>query len=349
VLLLLGSLGLNALLLCGGLALSSVAGDSEGPALNERFHGGTAGAADKIAVVRIEGVIMEGFLGYAHKQIERAAGDKGVKAVVVRIESPGGTITASDELHRRLVQLRDGTTPKFQTSGTAPKPLVVSMGNLAASGGYYIAMPGVYASFPNAEELARKYGVEMDMIKAGDIKGSGSLFHKMTPQERQPWEDMVNHAYNQFLAVVEAGRPQLKGKLTEDLFPPKTIPLHDDRGNVLKSEDGKSKTAEYTRKRADGGIFTSDEALKYGLVDAVGPLEDAIAEAARQAGVAKYKAVTYEKPLSLLAALTGNASGSAPTAGGLDVGRLVNALGPRVWYLVPQAEGGALLQALRRE
>src|SRR5439155_9136135 len=190
----------------------------------------------------------------------RAAGDKHVKAVVVRIESPGGTITASEDLHRRLVHLREGTTPKSQPPGTAPnpKPLVVSMGAMAASGGYYIAMPaqsksksgeqpekklfaerttitgsiGVYASFPNIAKFAKDHGIEMDMIKAGDVKGSGSLFHEMTPQERQPWEDMVEHAYRQFLDVVEEGRPALKGKLTEELFPPKPIPLHDDKGNV---------------------------------------------------------------------------------------------------------------------
>src|SRR5207253_9361737 len=126
--------------------------------------------------------------------------------------------------------------------------------------------------------------------KAGDVKGSGSLFHKMSPQERQPWADMVDDAYHQFLGVVEEGRPALKGTLTEDLFPPRPIPLHDDKGNVV-TEDGKAKTATYTRKRADGGIFTAEEAKKYGLIDAIGTLEDAAAEAARQAGVAKYKLV----------------------------------------------------------
>jgi protease-4 len=363
------------MLICGGLALSGFSGaDSEGPGVTERFHGGTAGAADKVAVVHVEGVIMEGLVGYPHKQIEKAAGDKSVKAVVVRIESPGGTITSSDDLHRRLVQLRDGTTPKFQASGTSPKPLVVSMGNLAASGGYYIAMPaaqdskkpeekkifaerttitgsiGVYASFPNAEALAEKWGVSMQMIKAGDIKGSGSLFYKMTPQEREPWDHMVSHAYDQFLDVVVEGRPKLtKDQLANEVVKRGEVPLLDDRGNPLKGEDGKPKVVEYTRKRADGGIYTADEAVTYGLVDAVGTLEDAIAEAARQAGLSKYRAVTYEKPLSLLSALAGSASSATSPAGGFDLGRLANALGPRVWFLVPQAEGSAILQALRRD
>src|SRR5947209_2654273 len=102
VLILLASLGLNVLLICGGLAVGGLgaAGSEDGAPVREKFHGGTTGATDKVAVVEISGVIMEGGLSFAHKQIDKAAGDSSVKAVVVRIESPGGTITASDDLHR---------------------------------------------------------------------------------------------------------------------------------------------------------------------------------------------------------------------------------------------------------
>src|SRR5262249_14458941 len=147
----------------------------------------------------------------------------------LRINSPGGSITASDNLHRRLIELRDGNPHRH----TAAKPLIVSMASLAASGGYYIAMPsktlfaerttitgsiGVYAAFPNIADLANKHGVTMDVIKAGAVKDSGSMFHKMTPQERQVWQDMVDHAYKEFLAVVEQGRPHLKGQLEKKVF-----------------------------------------------------------------------------------------------------------------------------------
>ena len=208
--------------------------------------------------------LMEGLTGYALKQIEQAAKDDRVKAVVLRINSPGGTITASDDLHRRLSQLRNGDSAKQHD----PKPLVVSMASLAASGGYYIAMPaqllmaerttitgsiGVYASFPNVADLAEKYGVRLDVIKAGRVKDSGSAFHKMTPQERQVWQDMVDHAYRQFLGVVGEGRPQIKGHLeAEVLTRIVTIP---ESGEKLKM----------SRQRADGGIFTSDQALQLGL------------------------------------------------------------------------------------
>src|SRR5581483_8943476 len=158
VLSLLANIALAALLV---LALAGPSQDS-GPALAERHYAGDRDAADKVAVVRISGVLMDGTIGYPLRQIEQAAKDPAVKAVVVRINSPGGTVTASEDLHRALTELRDNTHPRFR--GTGPKPLVASMGDLAASGGYYVAMParkvvaepttitgsiGVFAALPN--------------------------------------------------------------------------------------------------------------------------------------------------------------------------------------------------------
>src|SRR5437660_4167425 len=174
----------------------------------------------------------------------------------------------------------------------------------------------------------------MELIRAGDIKGSGSPFHEMSPQERQPWQDMVEHAYAQFLGVVEEGRPALKGQMTQDLFPPRDVPERDDKGDVVK-ENGSVKTAKYTRKRADGGVFTADEAKKYGLIDEIGTVEDAVKQAARQAGLTDYRAVSYDKPLSILKALAGELDGSTRTAGSIDFRKLADRLGPRVWYLLP--------------
>jgi protease-4 len=371
IVLLLGSILLN-ILLCGAI-IRGVSSDESNLNLRERFVAGSPTVTDRVAVVRVDGVLMEGMLSYPHRQIDQAAEDKDVKAVVLRIESPGGTITSSDDLLKRLGELRDGTSPRFKNKGTTfPKPLVVSMGSIAASGGYYIAMAaaqdpnkpqdkmifaerstltgsiGVYASFPNVSELTHKYGIKMELIRAGDIKGSGSPFHEMSPQERQPWQDMVEHAYAQFLGVVADGRPALKGKMTQDLFPPRDIPERDDKGDVVKV-DGREKTAKYTRKRADGGVFTADEAKKYGLIDEIGTLEDAVKEAARQASLSDYRAVVYEKPLSILSALTGGLETSARPAGQIDFKKLADRLGPRVWYLLPQAEMGAWLDALGRE
>jgi protease-4 len=285
-----------------------------------------------------------------HRQIDAAAEDANVKAVVLRVESPGGSITASDDLHRRLTQLRDGGGEKK----TSPKPnLIVSMGNVAASGGYYISMPaktlyaerttmtgsiGVYAAFPNISELAKTYGVSMDIIKRGDVKASGSMFKKMRPEERQVWDDMIGHAYNQFIDVVETGRPILKGKLLEPVV---------DEERTIKDEDGKDTKFHYVRRRADGGIYTSDEALKYDLIDKIGYLEEAIAEAKKVAGLSDdCKVITYERPFSFADSL--GALQSRESRSQLDLNRLASGLTPRVWYLSPGSEIAGIISAAAR-
>jgi protease-4 len=352
---LLGSLAFNALViavLMGFFGLTR----GDGP-LEERYHSGTRKAADKIAVVRIEGVIIEGLDGYYNRQIDQAAQDKDVKAVVLRINSPGGTITASDDLYRRVRELRDGSPSKK----TDARPVVVSMGSMAASGGYYIAMPakhlfaerstitgsiGVYASFPNVSRLADKYGVQMNTVKAGEVKNSGSMFHAMTAEERQLWQDMVDHAFRQFQSVVEEGRPNLKGKLREVVID-KAIPDRDEKGEIVR-EGGRAKQVKYVRRRADGGIFTADEAKRFGLIDQIGYLEDAIDEAKREAGLGEdYQAVEYERPLSLVGALLGVRT-PEPAGLQLEPARLSSGLSPRLWYLAPQSELAGYLAALGR-
>src|SRR5207245_10652311 len=99
----------------------------------------------------------------------------------------------------------------------------------------------VYASFPNIADLADKYGVHMETIKAGAVKDSGSMFHHMTPQERKIWQDMVDHAYRQFVAVVEEGRPQLKGKLSKEFVIKEEIPASDDKGGPMLDGNGQPK------------------------------------------------------------------------------------------------------------
>ncbi|HEY8505163.1 MAG TPA: S49 family peptidase, partial [Gemmataceae bacterium] len=349
--LLIGSLILNVL-----LALLLLGRDGGERRLRERFFFGTEGATDKVAVVRIDGVLMEGMIDYELKQIERAAKDDDVKAVVVRIDSPGGTISASDELHKRLAWLRDGTSPLYQGR---PKPLVASMGSVAASGGYYVAMPaspvlaepttltgsvGVYAAFPNVSELGEKIGFRMELIKAGRIKASGSPFHEMTPQERQPWQEMVDQAYDRFLEVVTAGRPGLADRdaWTEPLFE-KQVPLRDARGEVVRSWfTGEPVQVPYSRYRADGGVFTAADAEKYGLIDQLGDLPDAARLAAQAAGLTEYRVVVYDRPYSFFGELIGMRADS----GGVGPEQLAAGAVPRLWYLTPQADLAGLFATL---
>jgi protease-4 len=319
--------------------------------LAEKHYSGSKLSKNKIAVVRIEGVLMEGATGYFQKQITQASEDSAVKAVVVRMNSPGGTITASDDLYKRLTDLRDGNPEKK----TSAKPLVVSMASLAASGGYYASMPaktilaepttatgsiGVYASLPDVTELSKKIGFSMRVIKDGDVKYSGSPFAEMTPHERQIWQDMVDHSYLQFLHVVEEGRPNLKGKLQEDITVNKQVPI--------RSGKDRSRHVEITRYLADGGIWTSDEAKQHGLIDQIGYLDDAIKIARQSANVGEdYNVILYERPMSLLNAFL-DVKARPPQVSLLDPERLSSAAVPRLWYLWPQADLAGILAAARQ-
>jgi protease IV len=353
----LASLAFNALILFLIFSVGLTDGDTS---LRKHHHSGKRGAADKIALVRVDGLLMEGLINYAQKQIDEAAEDNSVKAVVLRINSPGGSITASDDLHKRLHDLRFGNPQKK----TNPKKLVVSMGSLAASGGYYIAMPaeylvaerttitgsiGVYASFPNIADLADKYGFRMETIKAGAVKDSGSMFHHMTPQERKMWQDMVDHAYHEFVAVVEEGRPKLKGKVAKDPVINEEITASDDKGNSLLDGNGQPKKVPFTRIRADGGIFTADQAKEFGLIDEIGYQETAIAEAKKLAGLGDdYEVFTYDRPIAIMNMLLGEEKTDRHESR-LDLRSLSQAATPRLWYLSPQSDLAGLLAAGREK
>lgn len=345
--------GLVVLALCLGVFLMGK--PSQPLSLTEKHYAGQRGARDKVAILTLDGILLEGLLNYAHKQIEQAAGDEHVKAVVVRINSPGGSITASDDLYRQLTELRDGNRKKDR----GPRPLIVSMGGVAASGGYYVAMPaqtlfaerttltgsiGVYTSFPNVKKLANDHGVALVTIKQGQIKDSGSPFAEITDHERQVWQDLVDTAYQRFLEVVEKGRPALAGgKLLKslDLTPVQAGP------DFLREKPEKPKP--YQRYLADGGVWTADKALKYQLIDKIGTLDDAVQSAHDAAQLSEdYRVVKYERPSTLLELLGLGAQSHALTSGSvLDPARLQAGFAPRLWYLAPGAELSGLFAAMR--
>jgi protease-4 len=339
-------------LVCVGLALRQSGDDFRH--FPETFHSGTRTATSKVAVVAVEGLLLEGLVSSAHKQIEQAAHDDRVKAVVLLVNSPGGSITASEELHHRLVRLRDGD-PDHKLDG---KPLVVSMGSVAASGGYYISVPGrkifaepttmtgsigVYASLPDLRKLGEKYGVSVRTIKAGEIKNAGSMFAEMTPKERQVFQDMVNESYIQFLDVISTDRKHLTRAVLLKRF--NVQPLRPDP----QADDQAAPPVPYTRYRADGGAFSTREAKELGLIDAVGTLDDAIKEAVKLAQLDSWKAIKYHKTLSLPELLLGQTTAPVPAGtaslGLLDPDRLQHALTPRLWYLAPGHEAAAFAAA----
>lgn len=331
---------------CMGVLFSGLggAGDLAATTLTERVVSGTK--PEKVAIIQLDGVILEGALGYVHRQIEQAARDKNVKAVVLRVNSPGGSITASDDLFRRLVELRDGNTQKKHD----PKPLVVSMASLAASGGYYVALPGdqvfaerttltgsigVFAALPNVHKLAETHGVKMITIKAGDIKDSGSMFKEMSDKEYAVWQSMINQAYKQFTDLVVQHRKDLKHPPTEK-FPYQVV-------QVPGQAPDRPVPADLQRNIADGGIWTAKEALDLKLIDAIGTRDDAVAAARGLAQLGDdARVITYERQRTLSEILIG-AEAKPPALSGAKLGR---ALTPRLWYLMPGADLAGVLAGL---
>jgi protease-4 len=330
--------------------------EDDGPVVTQTHLYGSKLEENKIAVIRAEGALVEGLDEHILAQIEKAGRDAKVKAVVLRVDSPGGTIGSSEHIHQELTRLRKGPHPRHKD--WQAKPLVVSMSSIAASGGYYISMPaekifaekgtltgsiGVFAALPNVSELAKDNGVKLVLIKAGGIKGSGSPLHEITPAERQPWQDMVDESYEQFLDVVAAGRPKLtKEQFRTEVVDRKQAKQYDDKGNVVKNEAGEPKMTEVTRVRADGGTFTASEAKKHGLIDDIGLLEDAVAAAATSANVSNYRVVTYEREPTLMSVLFGARN---QTSTDFDALQLSKGLSPRVWYLAPGSEVSGIVAA----
>ncbi len=222
---------------------------------------------NKIALIYIEGVIVggrgtSGFLndygGNEHiiRQLHEARDDQTVRAVVLRINSPGGSVPATQEIGEELKKLR--------RSG---KLVVASMGDITASGGYWLAALtdkiyanpatltgsiGVYVPYANWEELSKKIGIHQEKIKSGPHKDILSPERMMTKEERDMIQVMVNDLYEQFVAVVAEGRKM---------------------------------DAARVRQLADGRIYTGSQAKQLGLVDELGNMYDAIDEAARMAGI----------------------------------------------------------------
>ena len=213
-----------------------------------------SGPGAKVAVVNLTGTIISS--RDIVSTLQTLAKNKSVKAILLRVDSPGGGVAASQEIYEEVESIRDSV-----------KPIVVSMGSLAASGGYYVscgatrivANPGtitgsigVIAMFPNYAKLMQKLGLQMDVIKSGKYKDSGSPFRQMTEQDKKYFQGVVDDSYDQFLNVVAKER-----KLSV---------------NNLK-------------KFADGRVFTGAQALKLGLVDTLGSFEDAVKIAAKLGGI----------------------------------------------------------------
>ena len=218
----------------------------------------------RIALIELRGVIFDA--KSVVRQLKKYAEDRSVPAMVLRIESPGGGVAASQEIYKEIMRVRE-----------QGKKVVVSMGSVAASGGYYMAAAadtivanpgsitgsiGVIVQVPNTGELFRKIGVDVQVVKSGEYKDIGSPMRKMTERERAMFQGVVDDVYEQFVEAIVARR-------------------------------GLSK--EEVLRIADGRIFTGRQALAYGLVDVLGTYEDAVDVAAEMVGLKKPPPTVREK------------------------------------------------------
>jgi protease-4 len=229
---------------------------------------------EKVGVVEIKGIISDSRTTL--KQLDDFRDDPSIKAIVLRINSPGGAVGPSQEILREVEKIR------------RKKKVVASLGTMAASGGYYIACGadlimankgtatgsiGVIMEFTNVEGLTKKIGLDFFILKSGRYKDVGSPFRPMTPEEKEYMQHLLDNIYQQFLSDVARNRK---------------IPL------------------EKLRPLAEGRIYTGEEARQLGLVDVFGNLEDAIEKAGRLGGIrGKVEAAYPPKESTLLRYLVG--------------------------------------------
>jgi protease-4 len=313
-----GSILLNLMLL-GWAAMNAAEGDSR---IQEKYVSHNRRATDKVAVISVEGVILEAEDGFVKRQIDRVMDDKNVKAVVLRVDSPGGSVSGSDYIYHHLRTMLE----------KRKIPMVVSMGSIAASGGYYVSMavghePGTIFAEPTAftgsigviiphYELAglmEKIGAKDDSIMSNPLKGMGGVARPMTKDERHIFQNLVDESFTHFKDIVKSGRSKF------------------------------DKDSAALDKLATGQVFTAEQAKKDGLIDSLGFIEDAVDQAIKLAKLDKdeVRVVRY-KPEPTLANLFmgGQSQGRAE----LDLRAILDMTSPRAYYLctwLPAVAGSA--------
>ncbi len=286
----------------------------DGP--QEKYHSLSKTAEKKIAIVDVSGTIMDGE-GFVKKQLDRIRSDDKVVGIVLRINSPGGTVTGSDYLYHHVRELCEEKS----------LPMVVSMGGMCASGGYYIAMAvgdeedaifaepttwtgsiGVVIPHYDFSGMLENFNVKDDSIASHKYKLMGSPTRKLDPEERaeerELFQELVDLSFEGFKEIVRNGRPKLR-------------------------EDEAALDAVAT-----GQIFTAKQALEKGLVDKIGFLEEAIERVAELASVDvdNVRCVKYNQPMPSLSSLLG-AEARSPNLLGGDLQSFLDLTAPRAYYL----------------
>jgi len=232
--------------------------------VSDRYYEQTGSGSGKIAVVNLDFTILSS--ESIVRQFNKFRDDKSIKAIILKVNTPGGGVAASQEMYEIIRKTRD-----------KGKPVIVSISSLGASGGYYaacggsiiIADPGslvgsigVIMNLMNFKELAEKIGVSETIIKSGELKDAGNPFRDINEKDKEYFQDIVNDSYDQFLDVVSRERKMDKEKLKE---------------------------------YANGRVFTGRQAKDIGLIDSLGTFEDAVRIAAGMAGIDGEPAIVRER------------------------------------------------------
>ena len=262
----------------GFLALAYGVVKGEGPHLSSGPRIGVIEVKGGIGMGGADGVDAERTM----KQVRRFADDDGMKAVIVRIDSPGGAVSPSQEIYEEVRKLAD------------KKVVVCSMGNVAASGGFYVAMGcdkivaeagtltgsiGVISQFVNVKGLVARFDVKMETIKSGKLKDMGNPFEDLPPETRAYWQSVTNQIYEQFLGAVVASRKLPEAKV---------------------------------REVADGRVLTGQDAKAVGLIDELGNFYAAVDLAKKEAGLSGEPSLVYpaEDGARFFEHLVGGAAGA---------------------------------------
>lgn len=276
----------------------------------KRHFSHTKGAANQVVILTIEGALVGGE-NFFKKQIDMLRKDERVKAVVLRIDSPGGLVSVADFMFHQLRQLAQ----------ERKIPIVASMGGMAASGGYYVSMAvgdqadvlfaepttftgsiGVIIPHYDLSQLLERWGIKENSIASHPLKNMGSITRPMTEQERQIFQSLVDDAFRRFKEVIKQGRPKFRAN------------------------------PEALDKLATGQLFTAQQALENGLIDKIGYLEDAVQRAIELTGLdpEEVEVLRYDRQPTLANLLLGTdvAAGS-----GLDLAALLDATAPKAYYL----------------
>jgi protease IV len=290
---------------------------TENPFTEEVIEDGSA--AKRIAVLEVDGVIQDvntatsifESAGYNHEvfmeQLKTVQEDDSVKAVILKVNSPGGGVVESAQIHEKLVEIQE----------ESKKPVYVSMGSMAASGGYYIAAPaekifasketltgslGVIMQSINYSELAEKYGVDFVTIKSGPHKDIMSPTREMTEEEREILQSMVNNSYEGFVDVIAQGRGM---------------------------------SEEEVKNIADGRVYDGIQAKENNLIDDFGYIEDVIAQMKKDLKLEDAQVIEYTSDGGFASLLN---MGAKRLAGGdIEAAALMKILSqpnsPRLMYL----------------